>query len=259
MNRDGDASDSGFVPAPAQAPQALPGTASSLLAKMAALDASTQASVPGLYAWALTVAPAAWSRSGSIFAKAVSLAALFALGLGILAERRLGSRGRFAAFWGFVLSCALVWIATPMALGPLRLDGARGVAGMLGWALYAFASAAPALRRDTLPAARVVSEAPLRPRTRIRRGDALHLAGAAVLAAALQLVGWGVAAPERAILVRFVALASGLALIGGATTIALARHGHHTRAAGGLRVRRALPYLVLLVIAASLLLVSLRG
>jgi hypothetical protein len=230
-----------------------------LLARMASLDASTQASVPGLYAWVLTVAPAAWTRGGSAFARGASITALLALAGGIAAERRWGARGRFAAMWVFVLASALVWISAPNAMGPQRLEGARGVAGMLGWALYAFACAAPALRRDELPAPRVVPDEPLRPRTRVRRGDAAYMAVAAVVAAALQAVGWRVITPERAILVRFVALASGLALISAATTIALARHGHRTRPPARARMGRAMPYLILLLLAASVMLVWLRG
>ena len=39
-----------------------------------------------------------------------------------------------------------------------------------------------------------------------------------------KLVGWGVTSPERALLVRLVALAAGLAIVGTAAEIALARH-----------------------------------
>src|SRR6478672_8663629 len=77
------------------------------LERAASIGTSAQAAIPGAYAWSITVAPAAWS------------------------------------FWGFVVSSVLVWLLVPSALSPVRLDGLRGGLGMVGWALFAFASAGP--------------------------------------------------------------------------------------------------------------------
>jgi hypothetical protein len=68
----------------------------------------------------------------------------------------------------------------------------------------------------------------------------------AVLACGLQLVGWRSGPPERAILVRLVALAAGLAVIGASTSVALARHGRRSRPSRKERMRRSLPWLALL-------------
>lgn len=75
--------------------------------------------------------------------------------------------------------------------------------------------------------------------------DAAHLAIGALLAASTQVVGWAIVAPERALLVRFIAIAAGLAIIGTSAQIALARRGAGTNPPTG-RLRRAAPALFLL-------------
>jgi hypothetical protein len=117
---------------------------------------------------------------------------------------------------------------------------------MIGWTLFAFAVTAPALHRAQ-DDERVVQELRLAP----RRGDstssdAAYLAGGAFLAALLQGVGWGIASAERALLLRFVALAASLAVIGAATELALARHVRRVPRHGARRLRAAMPALVAL-------------
>jgi hypothetical protein len=85
---------------------------------------------------------------------------------------------------------------------------------------------------------------PLVARRRLARGDAPYLALAAAVAVSMQLIGWRVAGAERALLVRFVALAAGLAVIDAAATIALARHARRVRRP--LRLRASMFALVLL-------------
>ncbi len=211
------------------------------------MGAAAQASVPGLYAWGVTVAPVAWSRGASLVSKIAALAALTALAAGVAAERRW-SRARILALWSFVLCCALAWSAAPGALAPLRIDVPRGAAGMLGWALFALASAAPALQALRADGHVLLDEPELAPRRGLRRGDALYVAGSTVAAVLLQLSGWRVTSPERALLVRLVALAGGLALIGAAVDVALARHAPRVTRSSQRRLRRGLTTFVLLAI-----------
>ena len=131
--------------------------------------------------------------------------------------------------WGFVLSSALVWALAPSALSSARLDGIRGAMGMVGWALFAFASAGPALKADPASPARVIASTSMKPRSEIPRFDGIYVVVGVVLAFAMQAIGWGVAVPERAVLVRLVTVVCGIAVIGGTTSIALARHGTRTR------------------------------
>jgi hypothetical protein len=68
------------------------------------------------------------------------------------------------------------------------------------------------------------------------------------LALAMQAVGWGVPVPERAVLVRLVTVMCGIAVLSGTTSIALARHAVKLPASSRLRVKRALPWLVMLAL-----------
>lgn len=227
--------------------------------RVSALGAAAQAIVPGVYAWAVTVAPVVidvrwdrgtpsmWAHGTSVVARIAALVAPLWLAAGPVIERRWSGRGSVVSLWGFVLSCALVWSAAPSAMAPLHVDTPRGVAGMMGWALFALAWAAPAVHGDRDPT-RIVEEGPLVPRKGLKRGDAAYMAGAAVLAASLQLVGWRVASAERALLVRFVGLAAGLAIVGAATDIALARHGRRAQRSPARRMRSALTALVALAL-----------
>jgi hypothetical protein len=235
--------------------------AEGLLQRVSAMGAAAQAVVPGIYAWAVTVAPVVldlrldrgtigvWAHGTSAVARLAALVAPLWLLAGPAAERRWDARGRVASLWGFVLSCALAWSAAPAAVGPLRIDAPRGVAGMVGWALFALAAAAPALHRGPEDDERIVREAPLVPRRgQSKRVDSAYLAGGAVLAALLQGVGWRVAGAERSLLVRFVALAASLAVVGAATELALARHVRRVPRSRARRLRAAMATLVALAL-----------
>jgi hypothetical protein len=244
-----------------------------ILSRFADLGASAQAAIPGLYAWAITVAPAAWSRGSPIVAKAAALLGVLALLTAPLVEGRgeaARARGAEASLsrasssgprsavtwarawsiWGLVLSSAIVWALSPAALSSARMDGVRGALGLVGWGLFAFASAGPALRADVDSPARIVAGSPLKPRSELPRGDGVYVALGVVLALAMQLVGWNVAVPERAVLVRLVTVASGIAVLGGMTSIALVRHTPRVQGSSRIRMRRALPWLALLALGA---------
>jgi hypothetical protein len=237
---------------------------------MAEIGASAQAAIPGLYAWAITVAPAAWSRGAPLIAKGAALLGVIALVTAPLVEgagapaaeappKRLMSPASWTgpmwarawSVWGFVLSSSIVWALAPAALSSARLDAVRGALGMVGWALFAFASAGPVLRPEPGLVGRIVASTSLKPRSALPRGDGVYVGVGIVLAVAMQLVGWGVSAPERAVLVRLVTVVCGIAVVGGTTSIALARHAKRTPAPRRLRLRRALPWIVMLALFAG--------
>jgi hypothetical protein len=142
--------------------------------------------------------------------------------------------------WVFVLASGLVWLAVPDALEPARLNGTRGLASIIGWALFAHACAAPAVA--PAPEARV--EAGLVGRARISNFDGAAIVVAAVASLLLQAVGWSVVVTERAVLLRVVTLACGVALIGGTATIASERHRVRR---GGRAARPPIAWLLFLV------------
>ncbi len=240
-----------------------------LMSRVAAIGASAQAAIPGLYAWAITVAPAAWSRGSPLLAKIASVIGLIALttaplvegaafravvptgeaprGLAAIKTWTGATWARIWSVWGFVLSSAIVWALVPGALSSARVDAIRGVLGMVGWSLFAFASAGPSLRPDPDSAGRVVAGPTLKPRSELPRGDGAYVIVGVVLALSMQVVGWGIPVPERAVLVRLVTIACGVAVLGATTSVALARHAARVPASPKLRFKRAVPWILLVL------------
>jgi hypothetical protein len=187
-----------------------------------ASNAAVQASLAGGYAWAVAVAPLAWAPGSSGATKLGIAAALLALTSGVVGERWAKSWVRPVSLWGFVLASAFTWSTFPIGLGIARIDPVRGVSGMLAWALYALAYAAPAME-PIGGASHVVSGAPLAERRKLPARDRAYVLGGTLVAIALQLPGWSLTDPGRALLMRLLGVASGLVAIGIATDLA-ARH-----------------------------------
>ena len=240
-------------------------TRGSGLARLAKIGASAQAAIPGLYAWATTVAPVAWSPEARFAAKIIAAIGVVALVTAPILEiaemtrlaRALAVRGvaamaRLWSIWGFVLSSAIVWVLVPSALSPVRFDSVRGVLGIVGWALFAFASAGPPLRADPNLRLHVASDGPLEPRSKLVRGDGVYVGVGVIIALCMQMVGWEPISPERAVLVRLVTLASAMAVVGAMTSLAVARHSVRVARAHQFRLRRSLPWIATtLLLAAS--------
>jgi hypothetical protein len=91
---------------------------------------------------------------------------------------------------------------------------------MLGWGLFAYASAAPALGPR---AGGIVEPGVLKPRSTVLRGDAYYLVGGVVAALLFQTIGWRVLSPERGMLIRIATLAAGIGVIGSAVSLSLSR------------------------------------
>jgi hypothetical protein len=129
---------------------------------------------------------------------------------------------------------------------------------MLGWTVFAFASAGPPLGKGA--PARLVEHSPLGGRRELPRGDMGYVAAGALFAVTMQLLGWRAAPAERALLIRLVALATGLAILGAWTEAAIARHEVRSTAPPRARLRAALvPIILLIMLAASAVLVAWEG
>jgi hypothetical protein len=242
-------------------------TENASLRKVLELGPTAQPTVAGLYAWAVTVAPAGYAPQGprgthSFPAAAFATLAFVSLVGGAAADVVLRrspkpSPGavelwRTATLLAFAAACLVTWICNTDALSPVRLSAARGVAGMLGWGLFAFAFAAPVVEPEAAPA-RVASGA--RARGHVEKGDALFVAAVAALALLLQLVGWNVQSPERAVLVRVATLGAGILLFGGIGTFVSTRHGAAREPARG-KARPRAPLPLGWVVAVALLLAA---
>lgn len=252
-----------------------------LVERIAGIGASAQAAIPGLYAWSVTVAPSAWSLGAPFASKVAASVGVLALltapliessgvsptgavvprqrtgdahapsvrspaVLGLVSRTSRRTWARAWSVWGFASSSAVVWALAPGALSAARLDGVRGAVGMLAWSLFAFASAGPALRSNLGERGRVVASTSLRPRGEMPRADGAHVVVGVLLALGLQGIGWGIVAPERAVLVRIVTVVCGVAVLGAASSVGLARHAVRAEASARLRARRALPALLAL-------------
>ncbi len=223
----------------------------SILARLAAVGAAAQASVPGLYAWAVTVAPAAFTHGAPLVARIGAITGLAAIAAAVVLERRRSAYARVVLVWGLPIASVVVWLASSAMLSPIRMDASRGLTGVLGWLLFALAAGGPALGDSARAGGRAVEGAALTPRTPVRRGDVIYIGSAVVVAVLLQGIGWQIPAAERGLLVRLVTLASGIALVGSATSVALARHAPRTAPGPlGRRMRAAAPWLAFLVLLA---------
>ena len=195
-----------------------------VLTRLSELGASAQAAIPGLYAWSITVAPAAWSRGAPLFAKVAAIIGVIALVTAPLVEgaglrrpepppppdpTRSGPAGprtrrRRRAVW------------RRCAAGPDRRGRASGRCGASssrarssgrsrrprsrrrGSTAFAARSASSAgrssrsRRRDRrfvpipTPRARIVAGSALKPRSELPRGDGAYVAAGVVLALAMQ-------------------------------------------------------------------------
>lgn len=226
---------------------------------LSSLGPSTQAAVPAAYAWAVTVAPFAWAKGASLPPKLLAVAALLALGAGVVVELlegsaappRASSAWRTVSAWVFVVACGAVWAIAASPLGPAtgaRLDTATGALGTIGWGLFAFSLAGPSLRRSDHETSAAALAAPAAT-GRAGRLDLAYLVVGVVAAGGLQLLGWDVASGPRAALVRLVAVVCGIAVLACATNLAMARHLPRRAAPVRVRFRRALPAVSFLVLA----------
>ena len=207
------------------------------LAAWRSLGPATQAAVPGGYAWAVTVAPVGFGSGAGILpavSATLGLASLL-VGGGVVWQRP--AVGRVLVGWGLVASAALTWAVAPESR-VLAFDATRGIAGMLGWALFAFAIASPARQGDV--STLLVAKRATRHRTLGRNVDRAVLLAAIVSTAALEVPGWRVEQRDRALLLRLVALAGGLGLVTAAGAILVRHHTHHTLADDKRRRRRRL-------------------
>jgi hypothetical protein len=115
-----------------------------VLARVAALGASTQAAVPAVYAWSLTVRPIAFARGANLGAQLAGAAAFLAFVAAPLVDRRAPGWGRRLLLVGGLGGCAGAWAFAPRGV---TVGATAATLGAIGWALFAFALAGPVLRR----------------------------------------------------------------------------------------------------------------
>lgn len=192
------------------------------------LAIAASASVPGLYAWGVTVVPVVWGRPHvPVLANLGAILGPVILGFGAGFDRRLGGGLRSACLGAFTLACALSW-ASAAAPGDVLLDTTHAVAGVLAWGVFALSWAAPPLE--------VLRDGPRVVRRVLPGGADTFPSGAFVNAAfgiaaalGLQFVALETKTPERSLLIRLGLVAGALAAAGAGAKIAVARLGRRKR------------------------------
>jgi len=188
------------------------------------LAARANVFLPGVYAWATTVAVPVTSARAPDLARGTAMAALIALTLGPwLAPSRplLGRILGIHAFLGFSLASWGLLVQAGLLLGS---DPIHATFGALGWMLYAFGWGE--LRgRGSVPEddPRVLPGATLPPRSELGRSVGAVFAFGLAGALTLVYLAFRVARPTHAVMAHAIALVAGLFLIGGAVRVALDR------------------------------------
>jgi hypothetical protein len=236
---------------------------------MRRLGASDQLAIVGAYAWLVTVAPAAWAREAPGIAKVVAIVGLALLFVAPLVERRIAEQGRklesgssahelfrrrvkglrSVSVWGLAATSGTVWLLAGARAS--TFDDVRGVFGMLGWALIAFAAAGPAL--ESIPSTAVPLPAANGSRNLPSRAVTAVIAVSGLIAGGVQAMGWRAESSEAAVLVRLVMLAVGLGLISLTARFAIVRRKAPVNASGVERVSRR-RWLWAIVVGAALVL-----
>lgn len=201
------------------------------------------------FAWSVTIAPAAFSRAGSLPAQGLALACL---GAGIAGPALVPTQKRVGRQLGITVFLALatvVWLLTPSAIDPARLDSVRAGIGAIAWGVYAFSWGEPWRFRTEAPQDDVGGV--LRARSTLPPG-AVPIAGLGVLAGlALLVVGWSVRDSSRALLAQAASIGLSVAVVSVSAQVAISR-GKGRRSSSASLPREALRAILALLVVALL-------
>ncbi len=190
----------------------------------------------GFGAWLVTLGPILSSPKCALTSRLVGLASLIVLVASYFTERK----GRKAAtrillYWAFPIGSCLALASEGHVPG--RPDTASGFLGAIAWGFFAYAGASASFP---------VSAAAPREGKRKIAWDLVFLGGISVAALAFQAIGWNYAVSERALLVRVLAVGSGVLIVGAATHYLLHRNSPREAASSRSRGRALLKVLFVL-------------
>jgi hypothetical protein len=170
----------------------------------ARLGPVAQAAIPAVYAWGVTLAPFLFAPALELVV--VSVLPLAAIALSLYLEQQRRPYAIHVLLWGYAGPSTLALLIAPQrALH--RFDWLRGALGILGYALFAYTVAAPALRAPSTE-----SSAP-RPHRLAVVLRAIYVLIVPVMAFALLALGWDLVEDERAALVHVAACLLGILLM----------------------------------------------
>lgn len=178
--------------------------------------------LPGLYAWAATVALPSTSPEVGSYGRLTAFLALIALVLGPWVAPARPALGRVLGIHVFIGLSLATWAIALRAGASLASEPLRAALGGLGWMAYAFGwgeLGRPLRVPEDDPA--VLGGPPLPPRAELPRRASIvfgiGVAGALLLAA----LAWRVSRTPQTVMAHAVALAAGLWLIAASTQVGL--------------------------------------
>ncbi len=199
------------------------------------------------FAWAVTIAPAAFSRAGGWLERTIAIACLAA---GVAGPIFMPTRKRIGRQLGITLFPALAtvaWLLASSALDPARLDSVRAGIGAIAWGVYAFSWGEPWRFRTEAP--QDDAGGVLRARSTLPSG-AVPIAAAGVIASlGLLILGWSVREPSRALVAQAASVGLAVALVGASAHVATSR-GKGRRPVHAALPREALRAIVALLVVA---------
>jgi hypothetical protein len=206
-----------------------------------------QVLVPGIFAWAVTVAPCATGRGSTSFTWIPAFLGFACLVAGAFLVRDRPRLGRALGIWAFLLMSALTWVLNPTGIRTDRIDPIRAASGTFGWMLYGLGWGAPwrpGVHPEDDPRAQ------LHPKLEPRRSPILRMPLAVAISAigaVLALVlAWRGLDPNRALMMHGTALACAVALVTVASKVGLSQHQKRTPVTAKQRLMHASPWLMAL-------------
>jgi hypothetical protein len=207
-----------------------------------------QVLVPGLFAWSVTVVPAAMHPSSWWLSKVSCFLGLGALVAGAFVGRHHAKIAYALGIWTFLGFSLLTWVTSSGALQLNRLDTARAIAGTFGWMLFALGWGTPwraGIHPEDNPRARIHPK--LEPRLNpVQRRPAVVFVSA-VGAIACMLLAYRSVEPSRALMMHGVALACAVALISAGARVALGQGQKKQQETPHARSAHAFPWLMALI------------
>lgn len=208
--------------------------------------------LPGLYAWVTTVAYPATFRDAPTAARVLAFFALVALVAGPLVSLREERPGRALGIFGFLALSVATWLLLGPLIAVARIEPVRAASGGVGWALFALGwGQVRDVGRVPEDDPNVIHDRPLTARGQLPRGASVALAVGLVGALIPLLLAWRVDRPDHALLGHAAAVAGAVALLVGASRIALERGNYRPRPART-RLSSATPTLSVLVVVLAL-------
>jgi hypothetical protein len=252
-------------PKPAERPASMTVADEGLVARIAAEmrggGAPGQTMLAAFVAWAITVAPATFSRASDPYGRPFALLALAAGAAGPLLRRSRPELGRHLGISAFLAFTTLAWLFASPAIQPARLEPLRAAVGAIAWGAYALSWRERWDEGEGKPEPSREPDAPLLQARSTLPPGAIPIAAAGIVAALATLIlAWNVRDAERALAAQAIAVACAVAVVTIAGTVAVDRGRRSSRGSRRFTSAAVKALLMLVVFAvAGVAIMVLRG